>query len=121
MSTQPIGNVVVPMPCADVQKILEQNGFATADNTQVNSIERYFLFGHTSDHPSGTQVRHKPTRPTDPDPNSNVHLVLDDTHKTCPDSSCTMTGIHNDPHNPLSNWLTHVIIDYIPYKLGFGN
>lgn len=115
------GNVVVPMPCADVQKILEQNGFATADNTQVNSIERYFLFGHTSDHPSGTQVRHKPTRPTDPDPNSNVHLVLDDTHKTCPDSSCTMTGIHNDPHNPLSNWLTHVIIDYIPYKLGFGD
>ena len=91
------GNVVVPMPCADVQKILEQNGFATADNTQVNSIERYFLFGHTSDHPSGTQVRHMPTRPTDPDPNSNVHLVLEDTHKTYPDGSS-----HDDRHSQRS-------------------
>jgi len=112
-------NVVVPMPCADVQKILEQNGFATANNTDVNAVERYFLFGRTSDHPTGTQVRHMPTRPTDPDPNSNVHLVLEDTHQTCPDNSCTMTGAHNDPHNPLSNWLSHLFIDYIPYKFGF--
>jgi len=105
--------IVVILPCAEVQKILEQNGYATANNWPD---PHGWLFGHEHDHPTGTQARQKPG----PDPSLNLHLILNDSTEKCPFKTCTINGIHNDSINPLIHPYEHYIFNVAPWKAGAG-
>jgi hypothetical protein len=104
--------LVVKMPCADVQNILEQNGYATANNWPD---PHGWLFGNKHDHPTGTQARQKPG----PDPSLNLHLILHDSAQ-CPSKTCTIDSIHNDSINPLIHPYEHLIFNWLPWKVGLG-
>jgi hypothetical protein len=108
----PVFSIVVNLPCTEVERILEANGYATANNWPD---PHGWLFGNSSDHPTGTQVRQKPG----PYPSENLHLILHDSTEKCPLKTCTIDGIHNDPNNPLNHPIDHALWDLIPYRLGW--
>jgi RHS repeat-associated protein len=99
------GYLVIPMVCADVEKILENNGYATANNTPTSWYNSW-LFNSPAH--QGTEVRH----------HGGLHFVLKEKQEECGSKSCTITDLHNDPHDPLDHPITHIILDSIPWYLG---
>lgn len=109
--------LIVVLPCTTVQSILENNSFATANNTPyLSNWQRNMLFGHSGDHPTGTQVRQRPGL----SPSLNLHFELHNSAEQCPYKTCTINAIHNDPHNPLTQPPAHLWLDLVPYHLGIG-
>ena len=101
------GSISVPgMSCSEVEKILEQNGYSTANNTPTHWYNSW-LFNSPAH--NGTEVhRH-----------GGLHFVLkDNPGKDCDSGSCTITDLHNDPNDPLDHPIRHIIMDAIPWWLG---
>jgi len=97
------GYMVVPMSCTEVERILENSGYATANNTPTSWYNSW-LFNSPAH--QGIEVRHR----------GGLHFVLKDTPgKKCDDPSCTITDIHDDPHDPLDQPIRHIILDSIPW------
>ena len=113
--------LVINMPRAEVRQILEESGYATRSD---NFILNYLLYRKSSDHPNGIQVRQKPRNAPRCDRTLNLHFVLLDSTDNgtgeCPNQTCTIGDLHNDPHNPITDLARHIIFDLIPYRLGFG-
>ena len=94
--------LVVPMPCAEVEKILENNGYATANNTPTSWYNSWVF---NSPAHEGMEVRHH-----------GLHFVLkDNPGKKCGTGSCTITDLHDDPHDPLDQPIRHILLDVIPW------
>jgi len=99
------GTIIVFMPCSEVQKILEQNGYSTANNTPTSWYNSW-LFNSPAH--QGTEV-HRP---------GGFHFVLRDSTEKCPDKTCTITDMHNDPHDPLDQPVRHIMLDSFPWGRG---
>ena len=102
------GTINVPgMSCLEVEKILEQSGYSTANNTPTSWFSSLVLF-HSPVHNGINVHRH-----------GGLHFVLQDNPgKDCDSGSCTITDFHNDPNDPLDHPIRHVIMDAIPWYLG---
>jgi RHS repeat-associated protein len=98
-----LGNdaLVVPMPCSQVTKILEQNGYYTSDNW---SSWNPFLFWDPIAHSGGWEFR-KP---------DGMHFRMAYPHKHC-DSDCTLDEAHNDNYNPMFDPSGHFWSELLPY------
>lgn len=97
------GYMVVPMSCAEVERILENNGYATANNTQTSWYNSW-LFNSPAH--QGIEVHQR----------GGLHFTLKDTPgKKCDSPSCTITDLHNDPHDPLDQPIRHILLDALPW------
>jgi len=106
LGVQAINNQMgVNMPCDEVERILEQQGYATANNTPTPWYDPWLF--NSPEH-SGIEIRNK----------DGLHFTLHDGESYCPAKTCILNGFHTDPHNPLNTPIQHFFFDYIPWKLG---
>ena len=96
--------VLIPMPCAEVRKIIEQNGFYSNDNW---SSWNPFLFFDPLFHRGGWEFRKK----------DGMHIRMKYPSAPC-DKNCTLDEAHNDDYNPMYDPWGHFEYELLP---GLGN
>jgi RHS repeat-associated protein len=92
--------LVVPMPCVQVRKVLEQNGFYSSDNW---SSWNPFLFWDPLAHSGGWEFRKK----------DGMHVRMKYPNKC--DKNCTLDEAHNDDYNPMYDPWGHFWYELFPY------
>jgi RHS repeat-associated protein len=93
--------IVVPMPCVQARKILEQNGFYSNDNW---SSWNPFLFFDPIAHSGGWEFRKK----------DGMHIRMKYPSTPC-DKTCTLDEAHNDDYNPMYDPWGHFWYELVPY------
>ena len=93
--------LVVPMPCDQVKKTLEQSGYYTRSNW---SSWNPFLFWDPIAHSGGWEYR-KP---------DGMHFRMVYPKKPC-DQTCTLDEAHNDNYNPMYDPSGHFWHELVPY------
>lgn len=93
--------IVVPMPCVQARKILEQNGFYSNDNW---SSWNPFLFFDPIAHSGGWEFRKK----------DGMHIRMKYPSAPC-DKTCTLDEAHNDDYNPMYDPWGHFWYELVPY------
>jgi len=98
----PLSNtgIVVPVPCDEVRKILEQNNFYSSDNWPNKNL---FLFWDPIAHSGGWEFRKK----------DGMHLRMKYPDKPC-DKTCTLDQAHNDDYNPMFDPGGHFLYELLP-------
>ncbi|MFZ0817297.1 MAG: RHS repeat-associated core domain-containing protein [Candidatus Sulfotelmatobacter sp.] len=96
--------VLIPMPCTEVRKIIEQNGFYSNDNW---SSWNPFLFFDPLFHRGGWEFRKK----------DGMHIRMKYPSAPC-DKNCTLDEAHNDDYNPMYDPWGHFEYELLP---GLGN
>ena len=104
-NSTPLGSagILVSLPCDQVRKILEQNGFYSSDNWSSWNL---FLFWDPIAHSGGWEFRKK----------DGMHLRMKYPNKTC-DKTCTLDEAHNDDYNPMFYPGRHFAYELLPYLL----
>ena len=97
--------IVVPMPCDQARKILEQNNYYSSDNW--DSGWNIFLFWDPIAHSGGWEFR-KP---------DGMHIRMKYPNKPC-DKTCTLDEAHNDAYNPMNDPWGHFWNELVPYIAG---
>jgi RHS repeat-associated protein len=99
----PLGGagMVVPVPCSEARKLLEQNGFYSNDNWPSWNP---FLFWDPIAHSGGWKFR-KP---------DGMHIRMKYPNKPC-DKTCTLDEAHNDDYNPMYDPWGHFENELLPY------
>ena len=99
----PLGStgILVPLPCDQVRKILEQNGFYSSDNWSSWNL---FLFWDPIAHSGGWEFRKK----------DGMHIRMKYPDKPC-DKTCTLDEAHNDDYNPMFDPWGHFVNELLPY------
>jgi hypothetical protein len=93
--------IVVPMPCVQARKILEQNGFYSNDNWSSWNL---FLFFDPIAHSGGWEFRKK----------DGMHIRMKYPSAPC-DETCTLDEAHNDDYNPMYDPWGHFWYELVPY------
>jgi RHS repeat-associated protein len=94
--------IVVPMPCDQARRRLEQNGYYSSDNWP--SGWNIFLFWDPIAHSGGWEFR-KP---------DGMHMRMKYPNKPC-DTTCTLDQAHNDNYNPMYDPWGHFWYELVPY------
>jgi len=98
----PLGNagIFIPIPCVQVRKVLEQNGFYSNDNW---SSWNPFLFFDPIFHRGGWEFRKK----------DGMRIRMKYPTSPC-DKTCTLDEAHNDDYNPMFDPWGHFEYELLP-------
>jgi RHS repeat-associated protein len=97
--------ITIPMSCDDVMKQFDQSTYYMTQNnfSSVFPIFNHLLF-HSPEHQGGQEVHGL----------DGLHFRV----VSLPCGKCQLDEFHVDPHNPLFSPISHVLFDYLPWKVG---